>query len=199
MLTRNILGALADVYQWLRRNWSLATTLQTGAFLVTAIFTALLWQVTSEYTQFTQQIFQSQHEKYIYDVLGNRAFEVEILPRLPIQDVRGLRLQLRIKNLTTLRFDRVRLQVFARLHDRRAGQSSGIFVFEPFVEGPLYGDGLIQLEDTQNDVAFHLSQAGALTRNGGLDPRLEITTFFASVEALSPGGVLWRLTTDTRR
>src|SRR2546426_4851124 len=80
------------------KSWSLLVT--TLAMTVTAIFTGLLYQVTSDYTSFTKDILHSQHEKYIYDVLGNRAFEIEILPSALPRVFDKLELQVRVRNLT---------------------------------------------------------------------------------------------------
>ena len=185
-------ASLGVDYLCQRFNWS--ATIQTLALILTAIFTGLLWYVTSEYTQFTRQIFQSQHEQYIYEALSGSAFEVSVLHDPSVRGLVNKRLRVRLRNLTNLDFDGVRVEVFAKIRDRQSDQIIDVFLFEPFVSKPLTAQGLIELEDMQSDAAYHLDEGGFMTKDHLLDSRFEISKFFAHVEGLSPGGVLWRTT-----
>lgn len=184
----------------LRVRWSVLV--QTLAVVASAVFAGLLFWVTRDYTEFTRRMFHSQHEKYIYDVLGNRAFEVEILPAHANRSFDKPQLEVRVKNLAGLNFTRVRIEIFAELRERAGGNKKIVLIFAPsaqLIEKNLQEEGMLIVKDAQNDVAFHLKEHGLLTEDGRLKANLELTKFFAYVEGLSPGGVLWRLKGDAPR
>jgi hypothetical protein len=160
---------------------------------VTAVFTGLLYIVTDSYTQFTRKIFESQHEKYVFDVVGERAFEVAIPPFSSLRKFDEPQLRLRLKNLTALEFKRPDIKIYAEIYEAKSNKTTKTLVFAPFIGEVLPAEGTLVIEDRQNDVAFNLREGGFVNDNGVLKPQFELNRFFAQFEALSPGGVLWQL------
>lgn len=177
------------------RNWHIVV--QTLAVAATALFTYWLYQVTVQYTEFTKRIFHSQHEKYIHDVLGDRPFEIEIFPPPgSVYKINQTQLEVRLKNLTGLEFSRLRLDVFAIVTDSRTGRSRKLLVFHPFIGKQIDPEDLVVLRDRQNDLLFNLREAGLLTKESNLKRPFRLVRFVARIEALTPGGVLWRIKED---
>ena len=201
LISRIVNGLWWSMTTHLKRiKWSVLV--QTLAVVASAVFAGLLFSVTRDYTQLTERIFSSQQEKYIYEVLGNHAFELEIFPTTPIRRLDKPQLQVRLKNLTGLGFTRVRIEVFAEVNDRRRGKRRTMLVFDPsarLIGMRLEEGGILVVQDTQNDVAFQLREYGVLTEGSAVKAGFDLLRFWGRVEALSPGGVLWRLRQEAPR